>query len=159
MPIHGVEGEDEPKNEESRLCKSKLKVLLVPFFDIKGVVLSENLEEGQTINKKVYLDILRLARESIRLKRKEMGLFFTHFPHMVFIQYILRSSVTARSGNNTNLLEQPRVFTGWSEKFGGSTHLFGENGGSMIVTNCESDPCLAFHLTTPIHLKHVMYRS
>ncbi|UYV77443.1 hypothetical protein LAZ67_15001039 [Cordylochernes scorpioides] len=65
-------GKDEPRTKKSRLCKSKNKVLLVTFFDIKGIVHHEYLEEGQTINKESYLNIMRRVRESIRLKRSEM---------------------------------------------------------------------------------------
>ncbi|UYV80928.1 CLCN3 [Cordylochernes scorpioides] len=53
-------GKDEPRMKKSRLCKSKNKVLLVTFFDIKGIVHYEYLEEGQTINKESYLNIMRL---------------------------------------------------------------------------------------------------
>ncbi|UYV69665.1 hypothetical protein LAZ67_7000149 [Cordylochernes scorpioides] len=65
-------GKDEPRTKKSRLCKSKNKVLLVTFFDIKGIVHYEYIEEGQTINKESYLNIMRRVRESIRLKRSEM---------------------------------------------------------------------------------------
>jgi len=65
-------GKDEPRTKKSRLCKSKNKVLLITFFDIKGIVHYEYLEEGQTINKETYLNIMRRVRESIRLKRGEM---------------------------------------------------------------------------------------
>ncbi|UYV77289.1 hypothetical protein LAZ67_15000351 [Cordylochernes scorpioides] len=65
-------GKDEPRTKKSRLCKSKNKVFLVTFFDIKGIVHYEYLEEGQTINKDSYLNIMRRVRESIRLKRSEM---------------------------------------------------------------------------------------
>ncbi|UYV64570.1 hypothetical protein LAZ67_3001201 [Cordylochernes scorpioides] len=65
-------GKNEPRTKKSRLCKSKNKVLLVTFFDIKGIVHYEYLEEGQTINKESYLNIMRRVRESICLKRSEM---------------------------------------------------------------------------------------
>ncbi|UYV74719.1 hypothetical protein LAZ67_12000679 [Cordylochernes scorpioides] len=65
-------GKDEPRTKKSRLCKSKNKVLLVTFFDIKGIVHYEYLEQGQTINKESNLNIMRRVRESIRLKRSEM---------------------------------------------------------------------------------------
>ncbi|UYV81976.1 hypothetical protein LAZ67_21000282 [Cordylochernes scorpioides] len=39
-------GKDEPKTKKSRLCKSKNKVLLVTFFDIKGIVHYGYLDEG-----------------------------------------------------------------------------------------------------------------
>ncbi|UYV61426.1 hypothetical protein LAZ67_1004796 [Cordylochernes scorpioides] len=38
-------GKDEPRTKKSRLCKSKNKVLLVTFFDIKGIVHYEYLEK------------------------------------------------------------------------------------------------------------------
>ncbi|UYV60179.1 CLCN3 [Cordylochernes scorpioides] len=66
-------GKEEPRTMKSRLCKSKNKVLLVTFFDIKGIVHYEYLEEGQTINKESYLNIMRRVRESIRLKRSEIN--------------------------------------------------------------------------------------
>ncbi|UYV64507.1 hypothetical protein LAZ67_3001027 [Cordylochernes scorpioides] len=65
-------GKDEPRTKKSRLCKSKNKVLLATFFDIKGIVHYEYLEEGRTINKESYLNIMRRVRESIRLKKSEM---------------------------------------------------------------------------------------
>ncbi|UYV75059.1 hypothetical protein LAZ67_12002264 [Cordylochernes scorpioides] len=65
-------GKYEPRTKKSRLCKSKNKVLLVTFFDTKGIVHYEYLEEGQTINKESYLNIMRSVRESIRLKISEM---------------------------------------------------------------------------------------
>ncbi|UYV69029.1 hypothetical protein LAZ67_6002109 [Cordylochernes scorpioides] len=65
-------GKDETRTKKSRLCKSKNNVLLVTFFDIKVIVHYEYLEEGQTINKESYLNIMRRVRESIRLKRSEM---------------------------------------------------------------------------------------
>ncbi|UYV73465.1 CLCN3 [Cordylochernes scorpioides] len=52
-------GKDEPRRKKSRLCKSKNKVLLVTFFDIKGIVHYKYLEEDQTINKESYLNIVR----------------------------------------------------------------------------------------------------
>ncbi|UYV81357.1 CLCN3 [Cordylochernes scorpioides] len=71
-PIHGVVGKDEPRTKKSRLFKSKNKVLLFTFFDIKEIVHYEYLEEGQTINKESYSGIMRRVGESIRLKRSEM---------------------------------------------------------------------------------------
>ncbi|UYV60587.1 CLCN3 [Cordylochernes scorpioides] len=72
-------GKDEPRTKKSRLCKLKNKVLLVTFFDIKGIVHYEYLEEGQTINKESHLNIMRRVRESIRLKRSEMRLGDLHY--------------------------------------------------------------------------------
>ncbi|UYV62284.1 hypothetical protein LAZ67_1008435 [Cordylochernes scorpioides] len=69
-------GKDEPRTKKSRLCKSKNKVLLVTFFDIKGIVHYEYLEEDPGtpfyIINESYLNIMRCVRESILLKRSKM---------------------------------------------------------------------------------------
>ena len=46
-----------------------MKVLLIVFFDWQGVVYHEFTPNGQTINKKYYLNVLRRLREAIRRKR------------------------------------------------------------------------------------------
>jgi len=50
----------------------KIKVLLTVFFDIRGVVHSEFLSVGQTVNKQYYLSVMKRLRESIRRKRPEL---------------------------------------------------------------------------------------
>ncbi|UYV72419.1 hypothetical protein LAZ67_9003047 [Cordylochernes scorpioides] len=53
------------------MLKSKLKCLLITFFDVKGLVHYEFLPEGQTINQHYFLDVLRRSREAVRQKRPE----------------------------------------------------------------------------------------
>ncbi|UYV79282.1 CLCN3 [Cordylochernes scorpioides] len=62
----GWKGKDKPRTKKSRIFKSKNKVLLVAFFDMKGIVHYEYLEEGQTINKESFLNIMRRVRELIQ---------------------------------------------------------------------------------------------
>lgn len=62
---------NEPKPKKARFSKSKLKVLLVTFFDYKGLIHREFIPEGQTINQHVYLSILRRLREAVRKKRPD----------------------------------------------------------------------------------------
>ncbi|UYV72675.1 CLCN3 [Cordylochernes scorpioides] len=79
---HGFTGMTRKQNANPDFASQKTKVVLVTFFDIKGIVDYEYLEEGQTINKESYLNtrrmaratpgIMRRVRESIRLKRSEM---------------------------------------------------------------------------------------
>lgn len=64
--------EDEPKPKKSRQSRSKIKVLLTVFFDFRGVVHSEFLPEGRTVNKEYYLQVMRRLREAIRKKRPEL---------------------------------------------------------------------------------------
>jgi len=60
-----------PRPKKARMSKSKTKLLMVSFFDHKGLIHIEFLPNGQTVNQHVYLNILRRLRESIRKKRPE----------------------------------------------------------------------------------------
>lgn len=62
----------EPKPKRPRQSRSKIKVLLTVFFDYRGVVHSEFLPEGQTINKQYYLGVMRRLRENVRRKRPDL---------------------------------------------------------------------------------------
>lgn len=55
---------NEPNPKKPRQSRSKIKVLLTVFFDYRGVVHSEFLPEGQTVNKEYYLGVLRRLREN-----------------------------------------------------------------------------------------------
>ncbi|UYV71750.1 GLYR1 [Cordylochernes scorpioides] len=61
----------EPKPKKARFTKSKVKTLLVTFFDISGLVHHEFIPFGRTINQEVYLGIMSRLREAVRLKRPE----------------------------------------------------------------------------------------
>ncbi|UYV63334.1 hypothetical protein LAZ67_2003768 [Cordylochernes scorpioides] len=58
----------EPRFKKARMIKSKLKCLLITFFDVKGLVHYEFVPEGQTINRHYYLDVLKCL---MRQKRPE----------------------------------------------------------------------------------------
>ena len=58
--------------KKARLFKSKIKVMLIVFFDVHGIVHLEFLPQGQTINQNVYKDILRCLMRSVREKRREL---------------------------------------------------------------------------------------
>ena len=53
-------------------CSNKIKVMLIVFFDVHGIVHLEFLPQGQTINQNVYKDILRRLMRSVREKRREL---------------------------------------------------------------------------------------
>ncbi|UYV69540.1 hypothetical protein LAZ67_6003928 [Cordylochernes scorpioides] len=61
----------EPKPKKARFTKSKVKTLLVTFFDINGLVHHEFIPFGRKINQEVYLGIMRRLREAVHLKRPE----------------------------------------------------------------------------------------
>ncbi|UYV77052.1 hypothetical protein LAZ67_14003037 [Cordylochernes scorpioides] len=53
------------------MIKSKLKCLLITFFNVKGLVHYEFLPEGQTINQHYYIDVLPRLRKAVPQKRPE----------------------------------------------------------------------------------------
>ena len=61
-----------PRPKKARLFKSKIKVMLIVFFDVHGIVHLEFLPQGQTINQNVYKDILQRLMRSVREKRREL---------------------------------------------------------------------------------------
>ena len=52
------------------MSKSKVKVMLVAFFDIQVIVHFEFFPQGQTVNQHVYKEILQRLMRSVRDKRK-----------------------------------------------------------------------------------------
>ncbi|UYV79276.1 CLCN3 [Cordylochernes scorpioides] len=67
----GWKGKDEPRRRNPDFASQKT-VLLVTFFDIKGIVHYEYLEEGQTINKGSYLNIMRRVRRRSEYNKTEL---------------------------------------------------------------------------------------
>ncbi|GFU44955.1 mariner Mos1 transposase [Trichonephila clavipes] len=60
-------GSPLPKN--ARQVRSKIKVMLIVFFDADGIVHHEYAPKGQKVNKEFYLDVMRRLREAVRRKR------------------------------------------------------------------------------------------
>ncbi|XP_029941109.1 uncharacterized protein LOC115383163 isoform X4 [Salarias fasciatus] len=58
-----------PRPKKARQVRSAIKTMLICFFDIKGMVHSEFVPPGQTVNQDFYLEVLRRLQEAVRLKR------------------------------------------------------------------------------------------
>jgi hypothetical protein len=61
----------ENKNK-ARMSKLQAKVLMIVFFDTKDVITIKLVPEGQTVNQKYYLEILKKLRDLVRKKRPEL---------------------------------------------------------------------------------------
>jgi hypothetical protein len=58
--------------KKARMSKSKVKAMMVVFFDIRRVIMIEWISEGQTVNQKYNLEVLTKLRERVRKKRPEL---------------------------------------------------------------------------------------
>ena len=61
-----------PRPMKARKSKSKIKVMLIVFFDIQGNVHFEFLSQGQTMNQTVYEEILRRLVRSVHDKSQSL---------------------------------------------------------------------------------------
>ena len=63
---------DGARPVKARKSKSKVKVMLIVFFDIQGIVYFEFLPQGQAVNQTVYKEIFLRLVESVRDKRRSL---------------------------------------------------------------------------------------
>ncbi|GFU98778.1 mariner Mos1 transposase [Trichonephila clavipes] len=58
-----------PRPKKAWQVRSKIKVMLIVFYDAVGIVHHEYSPQDQTVNKEFYLDVMRRLREAVRRKR------------------------------------------------------------------------------------------
>jgi histone-lysine N-methyltransferase SETMAR len=63
---------NSPRPKMARQVKSKVKSLLIVFFDIKEIVHKELVLAGQTVNSAYYCDVLRRLRGNVRRLQPEL---------------------------------------------------------------------------------------
>jgi len=64
-------GSPQPK-KKAHMSQSKIKVLLVVFFDWKGIVHHEFVPCGEMVNKQLYQEVLACLRDAVCRKRPEL---------------------------------------------------------------------------------------
>jgi len=65
-------GKGSPRPIKARMSRSKIKVMLVVFFDWKGIVHNEFVPRGQMVNKQLYQEVLACLMDAVRRKRPEL---------------------------------------------------------------------------------------
>jgi len=60
-----------PRPKKARMQKSKLKTMLICFFDQEGIVHREFVPPGMTVSADFYCDVLRRLCENVRRKRPQ----------------------------------------------------------------------------------------
>lgn len=66
-------GPGEKRPTKARMSKSKVKSLLIAFFDIRGVVHHEFVPAGQTVTAKFYIQVLERLRARVFRARPELA--------------------------------------------------------------------------------------
>ena len=62
---------DEPKPKKSRMEKSKIKTLVITFYDSKGIIYKEFVPPGKTVNAMYYFAVMKRLLARIRHVRPE----------------------------------------------------------------------------------------
>lgn len=95
-----------PRPKKARMSKSRIKTMLIVFFDVRGIVHFEFVPQGETVNSAFYLEVLkRLKRRVARVRadiKDAIKLHHDNAPsHTAFIvaNYLVRS--------NTPVVPQP----------------------------------------------------
>ena len=61
-----------PVKKIAKMSKSKIKTMLITFFDAKGLIHHEFVPEGQTVTQYFYRDVLGRLFEKMRKKRSDL---------------------------------------------------------------------------------------
>ena len=61
-------GQNSPKPKKLRFQKSRVKKMLVVFFDAEGVIRREFVPEGQKVNAEFYVSVLDRLLKRIRVR-------------------------------------------------------------------------------------------
>ena len=104
-------GETPPK--KARMSKSAGKVMLSVFWDIKGVIMTDFLEKGCTINGQYYSRLLRKLRVEIKKKRRGMlkrGVLFHHDNAPAHTSALTRGQIVE---NGFELVPHPPIHQIW----------------------------------------------
>ena len=63
---------ESPRKKKARMSKSKFKVMMIVFYDIKGIIYINWVPQGQTVNQVYYEEVLTTLCERVKRRRPEM---------------------------------------------------------------------------------------
>ena len=62
---------DSLRSKKARQVRSKVKIMLIVFFDMEGNVHYEYIPQGQTVDQQFYLQVLKRVRLAVSRKRPQ----------------------------------------------------------------------------------------
>ncbi|UYV76602.1 hypothetical protein LAZ67_14001427 [Cordylochernes scorpioides] len=93
-------------SKKARMSKSRIKTMIIVFFDIRGIVHCEFVPQGQTVKSAFYLDVLkRLKRRIARVRNDIKDTVKLHHDNATSHTAFIITNFLARS--NTSVIPHP----------------------------------------------------
>jgi transposase len=64
---------NSPRPKKARMSRSRVKTMIVVFFDSRGIVHKEFVPPGQTVNQAFYKDVLERLRKRVQRVRRDIA--------------------------------------------------------------------------------------
>ncbi|XP_011859854.1 PREDICTED: putative uncharacterized protein FLJ37770 [Vollenhovia emeryi] len=142
-----------PRPKKARMSKSRVKALLIVFFDVKGVVYQEFVPPGQTVNGAFYLEVLkRLTRRVNRVRPAIAANWKLHHDnaprHSCFLvtDYLIKIGITTVSQPPyspdvapADFFLFPKVKTTFKGRYHGTLHTVKQACTRALKDIAESD--------------------
>jgi len=61
-----------PRPKKARMSRSRVKTMIIVFFDSRGIVHKEFVPSGQTVNRAFYKDVLKRLRKRVQRVRRDI---------------------------------------------------------------------------------------
>ncbi|UYV64900.1 hypothetical protein LAZ67_3002334 [Cordylochernes scorpioides] len=95
-----------PRPKKARMSKSRIKMMIIVFFNIRGIVHCEFVPQGQTVNSAFYLEVLRrLKRRIARVRTDIKDTVKLHHDNATSHTAFIITNFLARS--NTSVIPHP----------------------------------------------------
>jgi len=65
--------ESSPRPKKARMSRSRVKTMIIDFFDSRGIVHKEFVPPGQTVNHAFYKDVLKRLRKRVQRVRTDIA--------------------------------------------------------------------------------------
>jgi hypothetical protein len=63
---------NSPRPKKPQMSKSKIKTILIYFFNIRGIIHFEFVPKGTTVNQAFYMEVVKRPIDAVRRKPGEM---------------------------------------------------------------------------------------